>query len=146
LVRSFSAAVNENPGLDPQRLVAGQIWAPIPKIPERARLATELLARLAQLPGMEHTAIGTSTAVPLLNTVNSPVAFSLPDEASTHENDHAAEFAAVSAEYFDALGTPVKNGRVFTDHDADSSAKVVVVNEAFVRRFTSQRDAVGQRV
>jgi putative ABC transport system permease protein len=147
--------LSQNPGLDPQRLVAGQIWVPVPNNPkanqylmptQRAGLARELLARLALLPGMEQTAIGTSTAVPLLSIVNNPVAFSLPDEVSTHENDHAAEFAAVSAAYFDVLRTPLKKGRVFTNRDADSSAKVVVVNEAFVRRFSPQRDAAGQRV
>jgi putative ABC transport system permease protein len=147
--------LSQNPGLDPQRLVAGQIWVPVPNNPkanqylmptQRAGLARELLARLALLPGMEQTAIGTWTAVPLLSIVNNPVAFSLPDEVSTHENDHAAEFAAVSAAYFDVLRTPLKKGRVFTNHDADSSAKVVVVNEAFVRRFSPQRDAAGQRV
>jgi len=146
LVRSFSAAISQNPGLDPQRLVAGQIWAPIVDVPQRAELARELLARLDVLPGMEHTAIGTSTAVPLLGIVNSLVAFSLPDEVSTQDNDHAAEFAAVSAGYFDVLKTPLKKGRVFTNHDADSSARVVVVNEAFVHRFSPQRDAVGQRL
>ncbi|MDB4875566.1 MAG: permease [Gemmatimonadetes bacterium] len=155
LVRSFSAALSQNPGLDPEKLVAGQIWVPVPNNPkanqyltpaQRAGLARELLARLELIPGMEQTAIGTYTAVPLLGLVNNPLAFSLPDELSTHENDHAAEFAAVSAEYFDVLRTPLKKGRVFTNHDADSSARVVVVNEAFVRRFSPQRDAVGQRL
>jgi putative ABC transport system permease protein len=155
LVRSFSAAVRQNPGLDPHGLVAGQIWVPFPNNPkanpyltptQRAGLARDLLARLALLPGTENTAVGTSNAIPLLNTVDNPIAFSLPDEASTHESDHAAEFAAVSAAYFDVLRTPLKKGRVFTNHDADSSARVVVVNEAFARRFSPQRDAVGQRL
>jgi predicted permease len=146
LVRSFSVAVSQNPGLDPQRLVAGQIWAPTVDVSKRIVLARQLVERLALLPGMEHTAIGTSTAVPLLGVVNNPLAFSLPDEGSTHDNDHAAEFAAVSAGYFDVLRTPLKKGRVFTNDDADSSAKVVVVNDAFVRRFSPQRDAVGQRL
>ena len=142
----FLGCDQSEPGLDPERFVAGQIWAPIPNVSKRAEFTRDLLARLAVLPGMEHTAIGTSTAVPLLGVVNNAVAFSLPDEASTHDNDHAAEFAAVSAAYFDVLRTPLKKGRVFTDHDADSSVKVVVVNEAFVRRFSPQRDAVGQRL
>jgi len=155
LVRSFSAALSQNPGLDPERLVAGQIWVPVPNNPkanqyltpaQRIGLARELLERIALIPGMEQTAIGTSTAVPLLGIVNNPVAFSLPDELSTQENDHAAEFAAVSAGYFDVLKTPLTTGRVFTNHDADSSPRVVVVNEAFVRRFSPQRDAVGQRL
>ncbi|MGE5099239.1 MAG: ABC transporter permease [Deltaproteobacteria bacterium] len=155
LVRSFSAVLSQSPGLDPERLIAGQIWVPVPNNPkanqyltvaQRAGLARDLLARLALLPGMERTAIGTSTDIPLLNTVNSTVPFSLPDEASTQDNDHAAEFGAVSAGYFDALKTPLKKGRVFTDHDADSSARVVVVNEAFVRRFSPQRDVIGRRL
>ena len=155
LVRSFSAVLSQNPGLDPERLVAGQIWVPVPSNPkanqyltpaQRAGLARELLARLALLPGIEQTAIGTSSDIPLLGKVNNPVPFSLPDEVSTQDNDHAAEFGAVSAGYFDVLKTPLKEGRVFTDHDADSSARVVVVNEAFVRRFSPQRDVVGRRL
>jgi putative ABC transport system permease protein len=155
LVRSFSAVLSQSPGLDPERLVAGQVWVPVPNNPkanqyltaaQRAGLARELLARIALLPGMEETAIGTSTDIPLLSTVNSAVPFSLPDEASTQDNDHAAAFGAVSARYFDALNTPLKRGRVFTDHDADSSARVVVVNEAFARRFSPQRDVVGRQL
>ncbi len=34
LVRSFSAALGQDPGLDPERLVAGQIWVPIPSDPK----------------------------------------------------------------------------------------------------------------
>jgi predicted permease len=155
LVRSFSAVLSQNPGLDPERLIAGQIWVPVPNNPkanqyltpaQRAGLARELLGRIALIPGMEQTAIGTSSDIPLLSNVNNTAPFSLPDEVSTHDNDHAAEFGAVSAGYFDALKTPLKQGRVFTDHDADSSARVVVVNEAFVRRFSPQRDVVGRRV
>ena len=78
--------------------------------------------------------------------MNNPRPFSLPDELSTQGNDHAAEFGAVSAGYFAVLKTPLKQGRVFTDHDADSSGRVVVVNEAFVRRFSPQRDVVGRRL
>ena len=155
LVRSFSTALSQNPGLDPERLVAGQIWVASPNDPkadpyltptQRAGLARELLTRLAQLPGMEQTAIGTSTAVPLLGIVNNPLAFSLPDEPSTQGNDHAAEFGAVSAGYFDVLGTPLKQGRVFTDHDVEATGRVVVVNEAFVRMFSPERDVVGLRM
>jgi putative ABC transport system permease protein len=155
LVRSFSAVLRQNPGLDPERLVAGQIWIPNPSDrnanlyltpPQRAGLVRELLARMALLPGMERTAVGTSSDIPLLSNVNNPLPFSLPDEVSTQGNDHAAEFGAVSAEYFDVLRTPLKQGRVFTDHDADSTAKVVVVNEAFVRRFSPQQDVIGRRL
>ena len=92
LIRSFSAVVGQNPGLDPEKLVVGQIWVPQPNNPkanqylttaQRAGLARDVLDRLALLPSIERSAIGTSTAVPLLSIVNNPVAFSLPDEPST---------------------------------------------------------------
>jgi putative ABC transport system permease protein len=155
LVRSFSAALGQNPGLDPERLVAGQIWVPFPINPSANRYGTpaqsaglvrELLSRLALLPGIEQSAVGTPRDIPLLGNVNKPVPFSLPDEVSTQGNDHAAEFGAVSAGYFAVLKTPLKQGRVFTDHDTDSTERVVVVNEAFVRRFAPQRDVVGRRL
>jgi len=157
LVRSFAATLQQNPGLDPQRLVAGQVWIPFPNDPkanqyltprQQVALARELLVRLATLPGVEQSAVGTAGDVPLLSNqvLNRPRPFSLPDEVLTQGNDHAAEFGAVSAAYFDVLKTPLKKGRVFTDHDADSTARVVVVNEAFVRRFSPQRDPVGRRL
>jgi predicted permease len=155
LVRSFSAALSQNPGLDPGRLVAGQIWVPFPNNPkanqyltppQRAALAREVKNRIALLPGIEQSAVGTSSDIPLLSNVNNPLPFSLPDEVSTQGDDHAAEFGAVSAAYFDVLKTPLKRGRVFTDHDADSTATVVVVNEAFVRRFSPERDVIGRRL
>jgi len=155
LVRSFSAALGQNPGLDPERLVAGQIWIPFPTNPkanqygtpaQQAGLVRELLTRISLLPGIEQSAVGSSKDIPLLGNVNNPLPFSLPDEVSTQGNDHAAEFGAVSAGYFAVLKTPLKQGRVFTDHDNDSTERVVVVNGAFVRRFSSQRDVVGRRL
>src|SRR5689334_9030741 len=95
LVRSFSAALSQNPGLDPERLVVGQIWVPFPNDPkanqyltptQRAGLARELLFQLALLPGIEQSAVGTSSDIPLLSNVNNPLAFSLPDEVSTQVN------------------------------------------------------------
>ncbi len=155
LARSFSATLRQNPGLDPERLVVGQVWVPFPNNPkanqyrspaQRAGLARELLTRIALLPGVEESAVGTSSDIPLLSNVNTLLTFSLPDEVSTQGNDHAAEFGAVSAGYFAALKTPLKQGRLFTDHDVDSTERVVIVNEAFVRRFSPQQDAIGRRL
>jgi len=155
LVRSFSAVLREDSGVDPSGLIAGQIWVPVPNNPDanryltppqRADLVRRLLDRLATLPGVEHVALGTSSDIPLRNSGSNPVPFSLPDEATTHELDHAAQFGSVSAHYFDALRTPLKAGRVFTDHDDAAAPNVVVVNEAFARRFSPQRSLIGRRL
>ncbi len=154
LLRSFAAVMRQDPGLDPNGLIAGQIWVPVPNNPQanqyltppqQTALARRLLDAFAGLPGVEAVAVGTATDVPFLNQANA-FPFSLPDESTTQDQNHAAQFSAVSPSYFDVLKTPLKRGRVFTDHDDTASARVVIVNEAFVREFSRERDPIGRLV
>jgi len=154
LLRSFAAVMRQDPGLEPNGLIAGQIWVPVPNNPQANRyltppqqtaLARRLLDTFVGLPGVEAAAVGTANDVPFLNQGNA-FPFSLPDESTTQDQNHAAQFGAVSPSYFDVLKTPLKRGRVFTVHDDTASARVVVVNEAFVREFSRDRDPVGRRV
>ena len=155
LIRSFAATLGEEPGLDPKNLTAGQIWIPVPNNPQanrylrpqqRATLARDLLHRLAALPGVKKAAIGLSNDVPFLNSVRNPLPFSFAGDSTVGQDGRAAEFGAVSPGYFDVLKTPLKEGRVFTDHDSDSSKRVVVVNETFARKFSPGRDVIGRRL
>jgi predicted permease len=52
----------------------------------------------------------------------------------------------VGAEYFRVLGTPLVLGRDFNDADLWSDVPVVIVNDAFVRRYLPNRDPLGHRV
>jgi predicted permease len=51
----------------------------------------------------------------------------------------------VSAQYFEALGTPIVEGRGFRESDTATSQHVAVVNEAFVKKFfTNGENPIGQ--
>jgi ABC-type antimicrobial peptide transport system permease subunit len=52
----------------------------------------------------------------------------------------------VTPGYFETLRLPMVAGRTFRDSDTKTSAPVVVVNEAFAKRYFKDRDAVGQYV
>ncbi|HEV7765754.1 MAG TPA: ABC transporter permease [Thermoanaerobaculia bacterium] len=155
LIRSFAVVLRQNPGLDPTSVVTGQIWIPVPNnpaankylVPEKqSALVQQLLERLSALPGVEDAALGTPGDVPMLASVSNPRPFTLPDESTTQQDDHSAKFGSVSPSYFDALKIPLVKGRVFTAYDNISAPKVAVVNEAFVRKFSSRRDLVGRRL
>jgi putative ABC transport system permease protein len=53
---------------------------------------------------------------------------------------------AVSPNYFHTLRIPLISGREFTTYDDDSAPRVVIVNEAFARRFFGKEDPVGRRI
>jgi putative ABC transport system permease protein len=153
LIRSFARAVSADPGLDPKELIAAQIWVPIPNnpamnpyrdVPSRTGLVTNLLARMSVIPGVQYAALGSLGTLPSRNVSANPAPFSLPDEPNTQEQNRAAQFGAVSADYFSALGTPIRKGRAFTNHDDSTQTEVVIVNEAFVRRFSSEKDPIGR--
>jgi hypothetical protein len=53
---------------------------------------------------------------------------------------------AVGPGYFEAFDVPVVAGRAFHDGDRAASARTVLVNEAFVRRYLDGASPVGHRV
>src|SRR5437867_1490662 len=160
LIRSFSAMLRERPGIDPRGVTVAYIL--IPQLnnpdanpylnpPQRARLARELVHRLEAAPGVQSVAVGLATNVPVLSsartlTGRNLIAFSFPDNATSAQEEYTADYGAVSPNYFDLLKLPLKKGRVFTDHDDDKAPNVVVVNEAFARKFFPQQNPIGQRV
>ena len=155
LIRSFVALLHQEPGFEPNGLTVGQIWIPVPNnpqanrylnAPQRTALVRELLRRMGELPGVQKAALSTSAAVPFLNNVKNPFPFSLPDDSAIQQAGHAAEFGAVSPDYFEALRIPLKQGRTFTDHDLETTKRVVVVNEAFIRKFSPQKSIIGTRL
>ncbi len=48
--------------------------------------------------------------------------------------------------YFDAMRIPVVRGRSFSDRDVPGSAGVVIINEAFVRRYWPGEQPLGKRI
>lgn len=155
LIRSLAVVLQQNPGLDPANLITAQIWVPVPNNPaankyldpdKLAVMLEQVQERMTRLPGVEFAALGTPADIPLLGGANNARPFSLPDESTTQQNDHAAKFGAVSPLYFEALKIPVIKGRAFTAHDDRAAPNVAIVNEAFVREFSPGRDIVGRRL
>jgi predicted permease len=56
-----------------------------------------------------------------------------------------AWYSRVSPHYFDTIGTRLRRGRAIDAHDTTTSARVAVVNEAFVARFVPHDDPIGRR-
>jgi putative ABC transport system permease protein len=57
-----------------------------------------------------------------------------------------AQYRAVSADYFDAMGIPLIRGRHFDQTDGEHTPGVVLVNETFARTYFPSDDALGKRI
>jgi putative ABC transport system permease protein len=62
------------------------------------------------------------------------------------DTDTNSRYNEIGTDYFRTFGIPLIAGREFTRADAKDAAKVVIVNEAFAKKFNLGRDAVGKRM
>ncbi len=60
------------------------------------------------------------------------------------DTDANSRMNIIGPSFFKALGMPMVAGREFTTADGLGSAKVVIVNEAFTKKFGLGRDAIGK--
>jgi predicted permease len=99
------------------------------------------------LPGVEAAAV--SSYIPLSLNYNSRNVFVEGKPAERGDNAPISMNASAGPGYFKALGTPIVQGREFTEQDQEKSEQVAIVNETFVRRLMpelqSPAEAVGKR-
>jgi predicted permease len=98
---------------------------------------------LSALPGVTNV---TTSMVPLISGSNWGSGVRVQGFASGPDTDTHSFYNQISPGYFKTLGIPLMAGREFTRADSTTSQKVVIVNEAFAKKFNLNRDAVGTRM
>jgi predicted permease len=98
---------------------------------------------LAAIPGVTGV---TASLVPLLAGDSWGSDVNVEGFERGPDTDANARYNSVGSGYFGVLGIPLLAGREFTLADAAGAPKVVIVNEAFAKKFNLGRDAVGKRM
>ena len=135
--RSFLALLSADRGYDPHNLAT--VTLPMPDRLytglRRAQTLDRIVDRLSHAPGV---AAAAATNVTPLAHADFMMGFSLP--AGPGRSEPVAAHAIgrlVSPGYFTAMGMHVVVGRGFGDADSPTSARTLVVNETFAKRYLS---------
>jgi len=111
--------------------------------PQAAAFYQQLLERIAALPGVQ--TVGSTTGIPThffedytFTILGHPPP--LPDQRPE------AGYEQVTTHFFETLRIPLKKGRYLDAHDNASAPWVIVVNEAFVRRYFPNENPIGQQI
>jgi predicted permease len=142
LVRTFVNLQRVEPGFDAQNVLTFQIALNGERYKTTNQAATfyrDTLERINNLPGVEAAAV-TST-LPLNAQFNMPVTF--PDRPDVRQS---TQFRMITPDYFRVMKINVKQGRAFTNADQPGAQPVVIVNEAFVRRFFREANPFEQQL
>jgi putative ABC transport system permease protein len=102
-----------------------------------------LLDRLRQQSGVEVAAV--SNFLPLQAGWRNP--FAVEGRPPAREGEESlAQVHSISDGYLEALRARLVSGRTFTAHDGPAAQAVVIVNQAFVRRFLRGENPIGRRL
>lgn len=145
LARSVIELQRWNAGFEPKGLYGLNFALPSGRFstpPARGAATAELATAVGRLPGVQTVSI--ATAVPGMRNF-AVGALEIEGEAPPPSDANGfIDVASVSPSFFRTMGTPLVEGRIFTDTTANSNE--VIVNEGFARRHWKSGSAVGHRV
>src|SRR6202171_821938 len=107
--------------------------------PEIMRCSRAVEQRTETLPGV--TAAGVVAAgLPLERGGNNGVRIAGPKESEWISMD----YREITPGYLQAIGTPLKQGRGFTESDSEASNSVVIINEAVAHKYFQGQPPLGK--
>ncbi len=122
--------------------------------PNRTAFISSIIDRLRTLPGVESVAASRITPIGgggIIDEISVAGGVSNPTGESTYGlprfwNANSSMLNIVTPGWFATYGMTLHRGRAFTDADLADADPVAVVNEAFVRKFLSDREPLGSLV
>jgi putative ABC transport system permease protein len=147
MINSFARLQSVDPGFDARNTMKFDISLPGSRYdtPEKVDAFYERLNRsLSGIPSV--TAVGAVEYLPLGGTDQSTGLLFEGQPIPPPSERPKVHSRAATADYFGAMGIPLRDGRSFADTDRLDSQKVAIVNEALARRFWPNESPLGRRI
>ncbi|HZQ19087.1 MAG TPA: ABC transporter permease [Terriglobales bacterium] len=147
LLKSFWRLIHVAPGFQTEHVVTAKLSLTGPSYGRygdaqaRAQFWRQFEERASALPGVE--AVGATSELPLSGQHNDDP-FHIPGRTYGPSEFDDAQFRQVTPGYLSAMRIPLIAGRWMNEQDDVHSPGVVVVNQAFVKKFFDGRNVIGQ--
>ena len=146
LVRTFLHLWNVNPGCQTRQILTMRInFTDEGAQDNQALLAyfRRVLEKVPTLPGVESA--GLVAALPTTGNFNNST-ISLEGRPELQKNPVYVLSQPASAQYFQTMGIPLRQGRLYTDQENENSPLVTLISETMARKFWPDQNPLGRRV
>ena len=134
-------------GFNPQNLLLFRVNPALNRYDEKKMtgLYHDLIERLGSVPGVRGVAM--SNPALLSGSVNGTGIYVQGRVYSNvrQGNNNDINRLVISPTFFEVMGIPVVLGRTFTERDNATAPKVVIINEAAVRKYFPNENPIGRR-
>jgi putative ABC transport system permease protein len=146
--RSFQSTLRIDPGFDPNHVLLNQFYLNTNgySLQQRKEFCVRLAERVSTAPGV--TGVAYSDGVPLGFEPSWWEDLDIEGYSPEPAENMKIFRNVISPGYLPLMHIPILEGRNFTeqDNENDKAPLVMIVNQAFVRRFFAGRDPVGKTV
>jgi predicted permease len=144
-VRSLQNLVRLDPGFDRERLVLAEVNPRLLGYDDARLVAAydRLVERLEAIPGVRSASL---SQFRLLTPSRSVTEVYLPRTAPSPGHALTTQLTVVTPHYFATAGMPLLRGRGFEPRDRQGAPKVVIANQALVRKFFPDRSGIGEHL
>lgn len=146
LIQSFNRTMSVDPGFSPDHVLTFRIAVPNGLLDDEklGGFYDQLLPQLKSLPGVQSS----TAAFPLpLTQGDINISFTISGHPNPPGEEPSSRVSVIAPNYFQTLHIPLRSGRLFlTTEEATNGRPVVIINEAFAKRFFPGQNAVGQKM
>jgi putative ABC transport system permease protein len=146
-IRTYWGLTKTDLGLNPQNVLTLKITLPGWKYQSplaQAAFFDETIRQLKEVPGMAY--IGLTTSLPLEGESMETPFMVNGATIQKHGSQEFANFAAVSPDFFKALGVPLISGRFFDEDDDNKAPEVAIVDDFAASHLWPDQNAVGKQI
>jgi putative ABC transport system permease protein len=148
LIRSFVNLLNVDAGFRKDGVMVMQMfaWDRNPGPVALRNFADRVSTKVGALPGVEQ--VGFVQAMPFIESnIDIQGAMRLADQPPPQPGEEIrSSYNVASPGYFAAMGVRAIQGRLLDERDGPTSPRVVVISEAFAKRYLRDINPIGQRL
>jgi predicted permease len=148
MIRTFVGLRAVQPGFDPHNVITMQTSLSGGRYDSAAKaenMTRQVVDHMEALPGVRAAA---ATVMLPVDSIGLDLPFTIegipPAKGEVYNGDELWRF--ISPHYFGALRVPVLRGSAFDQRNTGNSARVVIINQAFARKYWPKGDPMGQRI
>ncbi|HZS18945.1 MAG TPA: ABC transporter permease [Candidatus Udaeobacter sp.] len=146
LIQTFARLSRVKTGLRTENLFTARVSLPDAAYPRPVNVNgffDQLLAKVRAIPGINSASI----ILPLpLTGSHTTTDFDIEEHPMPEGQRNDAPIRIAGVDYFQTMGIPLSQGRVFKETDKFDSLPVVIVNERFAEKFFPGQNVIGKRI
>src|SRR5690242_13077637 len=146
-MQGFNRLAHVYQGFQPDQVLKFEVSLPEDRYSDNLKTGAffqNALLGVSALPGVSEAAVASN--LPASNVDNQKTFFTIEGRPALQASEApSADLQIISGQYFATLKIPLIAGRLFTDADNASAARVAIISRTMASRFWPGSDALGQR-